>query len=254
MGFTLVSCVLFRTLPKFGDSKESVVLEGILEALMNQDSEELTRLCNDHVIKSLDTSVRWGYGGDVKGPLAQELVLSCTLSLTSPCSVRLLASLCCMKCHAHSMLLPFCHPSVWGLLYTLPSVWGLLYTLHTLPSVWGLLYTLHTLPNVWGLLYTLHTLPSVWGLLYTLHTLPSVWGLLYTLHTLPSVGGLLYTLHTLPSVPYTFSTCSLHVLRLSSLPVSCPRLLSRTPTSWMMRTSSCWKTKGMQCWRRKERG
>ena len=63
MGFTLVSCVLFSTLPTFGDSKESVVLEGILEALMNQDSEELTRLCNDHVIKSLDTSV----GGAMEG-------------------------------------------------------------------------------------------------------------------------------------------------------------------------------------------
>ena len=57
-----------RILPTFGDSKESAVLEGILEAMLNQDSEELTRLCNDHVIKSLDTSVGgamgvwWGRG------------------------------------------------------------------------------------------------------------------------------------------------------------------------------------------------
>ena len=52
-----VPFVLFRIVPTFGDSKESAVLEAILEALMNQDSDELTRLCSDHVIKSLDTSV-----------------------------------------------------------------------------------------------------------------------------------------------------------------------------------------------------
>jgi hypothetical protein len=43
--------------PSFEGTKEAALLESLMEALTTQDTQELAKLCSDHLIKTLDTAV-----------------------------------------------------------------------------------------------------------------------------------------------------------------------------------------------------
>ena len=45
------------SVPSFEGTKEAALLESLMEALTTQDTQELAKLCSDHLIKTLDTAV-----------------------------------------------------------------------------------------------------------------------------------------------------------------------------------------------------